>query len=126
MRRFARSALTSIGTTSLDFLVLIALVELAGVGYAPATFIGSLVGSTSNFIINRAWAFEATADRAHRQAARYVLTQLGSAGLHTLGVWALTRVCVGYAIAKVVVAVAAYLVWNYPLNRWYVFAPAKP
>jgi len=31
---------------------------------------------------------------------------------------------VRYLIAKVVVAVAAYLVWNYPMNHFFVF-PAR-
>jgi hypothetical protein len=46
-RTFARSALTSIVTTSFDFVVLAALVELAGASYALATFLGTVVGSTS-------------------------------------------------------------------------------
>lgn len=79
MTRFARSAITSIFTTSLDFALLAALVELAGLGHPLATFLGTLVGSTSNFLINRSWAFRAGEGRAGAQAVRYVLVQLGSA-----------------------------------------------
>jgi putative flippase GtrA len=129
MRTFTRSALTSILTTSLDFAVLAALVELGHVGSTLATFIGTVVGSSSNFAINRVWAFR-TDGAAGPQAARYVASQLGSAILHTSGVWLLVRLDVRYLIAKVVVAVAAYLVWNYPMNRWFVFrygqAPPDP
>jgi putative flippase GtrA len=119
---FPRSVLTSIATTSLDFIVLAGLVELAGVNYVLATALGSLVGSTSNFLINRRWAFRARDGHLGHQAARYVAAQLGSASLHTSGVWLLTRFGgVRYLVAKVVVATLAYLVWNYPVNRYWVF-----
>jgi hypothetical protein len=44
--------------------------------------------------------------------------------LHTGGVWLMTTLGTRYLAAKVVVSIAAYLVWNYPLNRWFVFAGA--
>ena len=126
MTRFARSAITSIFTTSLDFALLAALVELAGLGHPLATFLGTLVGSTSNFLINRSWAFRAGEGRAGAQAVRYVLVQLGSIGLHTLGVWWLADLCgVRYLVAKVIVAVAAYLAWNFPLCHFFVFRTAS-
>ena len=40
-------------TTALDFVTLTGLVELAGVDYVLATWIGTIVGSLSNFSINR-------------------------------------------------------------------------
>jgi len=124
--RFARSVVTSTFTTSLDFVVLTALVELAGTTYALATFVGTLVGATSNFVINRAWAFEATAGHPGRQAVRYVMVQIGSAVIHTLGVWSLTRFAgVQYLVAKFGVACAAYLGWNYPLNHRFVFPRSR-
>jgi putative flippase GtrA len=122
---FRRSAATSIATTSLDFAVLAALVELAGVNYVLATALGTIVGSTSNFLINRQWAFRASDGHAGHQAARYLAAQVGSATLHTSGVWLLTRFWgVRYLVAKIVVATLAYLVWNYPINRYWVFRSA--
>lgn len=117
--------MTSIFTTSLDFAVLAMLVECFGVAYALATFLGTLVGSTSNFLINRRWAFAAHAGHVGHQALRYLLVQIGSIALHTAGVWLATGAGAEYLVAKVVVACAAYLVWNYPLNRAFVFADAN-
>jgi putative flippase GtrA len=121
-RTFPRSALTSLVTTSLDFALLVALVELAGASYALATWCGTVLGSTSNFLINRRWAFAARGGAIPGQAGRYVLVQIGSSALHTLGVWQATRLGIAYMVAKVVVAIAAYLVWNYPLNHHFVFS----
>jgi putative flippase GtrA len=118
----SRSALTSIFTTALDFGVLTGLVELFGVDYVLATFLGTVVGATSNFLINRVWAFRATAGAAHWQIMRLLPVQAGSSGLQTLGVWLLADFGgMLYWIAKLVVAVAVYLGWNYPLNRYFVF-----
>ena len=102
---FSRNTLTSIFTTALDFITLTGLVELAGVDYVLATWIGTIVGSLSNFTINRVWAFDAS-------------------GLHTGGVWIFTRFLgLPYPASKLVVAALVYLAWNYPMNRWVVFNP---
>jgi putative flippase GtrA len=121
MSRFARSTLTSIFTTGLDFALLAVLVECFSVNYALATFLGTVLGASSNFLINRVWAFRASEGHPAGQAFRYFLTQLGSSALHTAGVWAATNAGVEYLVAKVAVASLAYLVWNYPMNRAFVF-----
>lgn len=122
---FPRSVVTSIFTTSLDFALLTTLVELAHVNYVLATFLGTVLGATSNFLINRQWAFRGHDGRAGGQAGRYFMVQVGSSGLHTLGVWLLTAFGgVRYLVAKLVVATLAYLVWNYPMNHYFVF-PAR-
>jgi putative flippase GtrA len=120
---FWRSVVTSLFTTALDFGTLVGLTELAGVNYVVATWIGTVVGSLSNFTINKLWAFYASDHPALPALARFVLVQVGASGLHTAGVWALTRFAhLPYPYSKLVVAVAVYLGWNYPLNRWFVFA----
>ena len=121
-RYFWRSVLVSICTTSADFGLLMLLVEVFHVNYVLATFFGTLLGSTSNFLINRAWTFYATDGHAGYQAMRYLMSQAGSIALHTNGVWLFTRFLgFRYFVAKVVVACLAYLVWNYPMNKYFVF-----
>ena len=54
--------------------------------------------------------------------ARFLGVQAGSSGLHTAGVWILTRFGrLPYPVSKLVIAAFVYLTWNYPLNRWFVF-----
>jgi putative flippase GtrA len=121
---FGRSILTSLFTTALDFGALVGLVQLAGVNYVWATWIGTVVGSLSNFTINKLWAFSARDAPAAPAVGRFVLVQAGASAWHTAGVWALTRFGrLPYAVSKVIVATAVYLAWNYPLNRWFVFNP---
>lgn len=119
---FSRSALTSLFTTALDFGTLAGLVELAGVNYVLATWLGTVVGSLSNFTINRVWAFDARDRPPTGQFARFVLVQAAASFLHTGGVWFFTGVLgMPYQASKIIISVLVYLGWNYPMNRWFVF-----
>jgi putative flippase GtrA len=119
---FARSTLTSLFTTALDLGTLTGLVELVGVDYVLATWLGTVVGSLSNFTINRVWAFDARDRPRGTQFLRFLLVQAGASLLHTLGVWIFTRFLgLPYQASKVVISVLVYLGWNYPMNRWFVF-----
>ena len=124
MFTFGRSVLTSLLTTALDFATLVGLTELAGVNYVLSTWVGTVVGSLANFTINKLWAFSAREAPALPAFGRFVVVQGGASGLHTAGVWLLTRFGrLPYPASKLLVATAVYLVWNYPLNRWFVFNP---
>ncbi len=119
---FLRSLLTSLFTTALDFGTLIGLTELAHVNYVLATWLGTVVGSLANFTINKVWAFSAGHAPTGPAFGRFLVVQAGSSGWHTLGVWLITRFGrLPYPASKGIVAAAVYLVWNYPLNRWFVF-----
>ncbi|HXI56626.1 MAG TPA: GtrA family protein [Polyangia bacterium] len=125
--RFSRSTLTSLFTTALDFLTLVTAVQVFGVNYVLATWLGTVVGSLSNFAINRKWAFGDSQRRSHNQFIRFVLVQVGSSALNTLGVWLLTRFAgIPYQISKLIVAAAVGVGWNYPMNHFFVFATTQP
>lgn len=126
MKTLVRNTITSLFTTALDFGVLLLLVEVFHVYYVIATFCGTVAGATSNFLINRVWSFEATNRTSHGHArwqlVRFLPVQAGSSGLQTLGVWGFTeRAHLPYLGSKLVVAVLVYILWNYPMNRWFVF-----
>jgi putative flippase GtrA len=121
--RFIRSALTSLLTTSFDFGVLTAAVELGHVNYVFATWLGTVVGSLSNFWINKHWAFKGSTITLPHQLGRFVLVQVGASGWHTLGVWLLTRYGgLPYQISKLIIAAVVGVAWNYPMNHVLVFA----
>ena len=59
---------------------------------------------------------------AHWQLVRFLPVQAGSSALQTFGVWALTEHAhLEYLGSKTIVAIAVCLVWNYPMNRYFVF-----
>jgi putative flippase GtrA len=119
---FSRSILTSLLTTAMDFMTLTGLVELGGVNYVLATWLGTVVGSLSNFTINRSWAFDVRDRPPAGQFARFIVVQAAASVWHTGGVWLLTHFLgLQYQLSKVVISVVVYLGWNYPMNRWFVF-----
>jgi putative flippase GtrA len=119
---FTRSVFASIFSTAVDFATLAGLVELAQVDYKLATFIGTIAGFLTNFTINRYWAFSATEGHLGWQFARVLPVQAGSTTLQTLGVWVFVRfVGLRPEVAKIPVSVLVYLIWNYPMNRFWVF-----
>jgi putative flippase GtrA len=122
MKAFVRNTVVSLFTTALDFIVLVGLVEVFGVNYVVAAFCGSVVGATSNFLINRHWSYNATGGAAHWQMVRFLPVQAGSSLLQTGGVWLFTGgFHLQYIASKLVTATLVYLVWNYPMNRYFVF-----
>ncbi|HET6150044.1 MAG TPA: GtrA family protein [Polyangia bacterium] len=122
-RTLPRSILTSLLTTALDFGVLTGAVELFHVNYVLATWFGTVVGSLSNFAINKRWAFRGSPLALRHQFLRFLLVQGGASGLHTLGVWLLTRFAgLPYLGSKTVIASLVALGWNYPMNRLFVFS----
>lgn len=126
LRTFVRSTVASVVTTGLDFATLVGLVELLGVGYVLATTLGTVVGSLTNFLANRYWAFEAGGARLGGQVWRFLVVQAVGTGLQTLGVWLFTRFGgVPYVWSKTLVTALVYLVWTYPMNRVFVFPGAK-
>ena len=121
--RFIRSVATSLLTSVLDFALLTVLVEVGHINYVFATWMGTVVGSVSNFTINKHWAFKGSPLTLPNQFGRFVLVQAGASGWHTLGVWLLTRFGgVQYQASKLIVAVIVALAWNYPMNRGVVFS----
>ena len=122
-RTLPRSIVTSLITTALDFGVLTGAVELFHVNYVVATWMGTVVGSLSNFSINKRWAFRGSPLTLRHQLLRFLMVQAGSSALQTLGVWLLTRLGgLPYLGSKTVIAAAVALGWNYPLNRYFVFS----
>jgi putative flippase GtrA len=109
--------------TFLDFATMIACVQL-GLAATLGTAIGAACGAVTNFSLGRYWIFRAkTPDRVHRQALRYGVISLGSLALNTLGEFVLHDVArVEYVVARVFVAAAVGLAWNFPLQRGWVFA----
>jgi len=115
---FLRNSLTSTFTIGLDFFTLTGLVELAGVNYVLATWIATVVGSLSNFSINRWWTFRVSWQPRSMQFLRFVLVQVAASGLHTGGVWIFARLLLlRCPVGNVLVLVLVYLGVEYSLNR---------
>jgi phosphatidylglycerophosphate synthase/putative flippase GtrA len=116
-----RNLISAATATGVDFLVVLILVQLATGDPRIATAAGCIIGGLVNFSMNRVWTFGSQAP-AVGQAWRYVFVSTSSALLNSGGVAVLLFLPgLDYRIAWVIVRVAVFLTWNYPLHRDYVF-----
>jgi putative flippase GtrA len=117
-----RHQIASLISTVVDFGTMVLLVELLHRSAVLGTMAGATFGALTNFELGRHWTFRA--DKAHvaPQALRYALVSAASAALNALGEYGLhDRLGVQYFAARAVVAVAVSLLWNFPLQRHFVF-----
>jgi len=119
-----RHQLGALAATAVDFGTMTLLVSLLGVGAAAATACGAALGGLTNFILGRRWIFQASGPLGP-QAARYAAVSLGSLLLNTAGEGALVRLGLHFFAARVLVAAAVSIFWNYPLQRRVVFGGSR-
>jgi putative flippase GtrA len=118
----ARNATAAALATGTDFAVVVALVSLGSLALPTATFLGCAVGAVVNFLVNRLWVFGSTMSYG-RQIVRYGVVSGASAGLNAGLVALLLRLWQGpYPLVWTAGRILVFLFWNYPLQRWYVFA----
>jgi CDP-diacylglycerol--glycerol-3-phosphate 3-phosphatidyltransferase len=122
----ARHQIGSLAATVVDFGTMTLLVELHVATAVQATLFGASLGAITNFILGRSWIFRATGADLLPQALRYGMVSTASALLNTLGEHIVNeRLGVQYIVARTVVAVGVSLLWNFPLQRLFVFR-ARP
>jgi putative flippase GtrA len=117
-----RHQLGAIFASGVDFSTMIFCVEELQLSPVAGTGIGATLGAITNFCIGRVWIFGATSSRASAQAARYALVSAASAGWNSLGEHVVhDLVHVQYVVSRALVALAVSLLWNFPMQRRFVF-----
>ncbi|MBN2885132.1 MAG: GtrA family protein [Chromatiaceae bacterium] len=103
--------------TALHYVLLIALVQLAGWSALAASSLGFSLSALLNYALNRRFTFRSR--RAHGEALpRFALVAASGLALNALLLAALIEVGAHYLIAQVL-ATALVLLWNFSLNhRW--------
>ena len=120
---FCKAQLSAQMATLVDFVVSFLLAAVCGLWYVYASFLGALSGGVVNCVANYRWVFSDAHDLKKRWVAlKYLLVWTGSIWLNTGGTYLLTELSGSYFIfPKTVVAVAIALLWNYPLQRMFVY-----
>ena len=123
---FCKAQLTAFGATVIDFSVSVLLVKMLGWWYVTATVLGALTGGVINCVLNYKWVFEVRGLKKCSVALRYLLVWTGSIALNTVGTYVLTELSGRYfALTKAVVAVGVAVLWNYQLQRRYVYSTGR-
>jgi putative flippase GtrA len=87
-----------------------------------ATAVGASIGAATNFTMGRAWIFPRGSAGASSQAVRYAVVSAASAAWNSLGEHLVHDLGhVRYVLARALVGFAVGLLWNFPLQRYFVF-----
>jgi putative flippase GtrA len=121
-RTLGRHQVGSLVATAVDFGTMIACVEGLGISPVLATALGATLGGVTNFGLGRTWIFRNHAGRLGGQALRYALVSGGGAAWNALGEHVVhDRAHIQYILARALVSIAVSLLWNYPMQREFVF-----
>ncbi|HEY4110230.1 GtrA family protein [Puia sp.] len=122
MITFTKAQIASLLATGVDFLVTFLLVRLAGAPIVAGGATGTICGGVTHFMISRNWVFSAQEGKWAAQVNRYVLVWIGNFLLNVSGLWLFTHYTeIKDLLAKVIVAVAVAVCYNYVLQKRFVF-----
>jgi len=122
-RQLARHHAASIVATVADYLVMVVCVEVAHLDAVAATAVGAFSGAVVNFILGRRLTYKTADLPATHQAWRYGIVSLTSLGLNTGGEYFFHVVLrIEYLLARLITSVIVSNAWNYPMQRYFVFA----
>lgn len=123
MITFLKANAASLAASLSDFLMTMLLVQVCKVNVVIAAATGTVTGGIVNFLIGRHWVFNAGDEKAVRQLWKYALVWTGNLFLNTGGVYVFAcHAGLHYAISKVVVSLLVAFLYNYPLQKNFVFS----
>lgn len=120
---WVRHHLSSLAAAGVDFSAMIMAVELLRLSPVTGTVIGASLGGMTNFMLGRHFTYRARAANVSHQALRYAVVSATSLVLNALGEHFFIRFFPQrYIVGRVLVAVTVNNLWNYPMQRFFVFA----
>lgn len=122
MHTFSKAQLISLLASAVDFGVYYLLVSVADAPVVAGGATGTICGGVTHFIISRTWVFDAQEKKWVGQLNRYVLVWIGNLVLNVSGLWLLTHYTkLDYRIAKIIISVLVAVLYNYQLQKRFVF-----
>jgi putative flippase GtrA len=122
LHTLGRHQLGAFAATAVDFASMILFVECLGVPPTAAAALGASLGAIVNFVLGRTWIFRPHTGHPAAQAARYAIVAAASAGLNAGGEHLLHDVTdMQYVAARILGSIAISLLWNFPMQRHFVF-----
>jgi putative flippase GtrA len=119
--------MVSLVATGVDFSTMIGVVELFHVSPVLGTVCGAAAGAVTSFTLGRIFTYRSRAEPLLGQVFRYGLVSGASLGLNALGEHLILSVMGShYVLGRALVAVTVNNVWNYPMQRKFVFGHRTP
>lgn len=119
---FGKAETSAIVASAVDFSLAFILVQAVGTWYALASFFGALAGGIVNCYVNYQWVFDKQEQRKPYLVLKYFVVWSISILLNTSGTWFFTELSgVNFIIIKAIVAIIVVILWNYQMQRIFVF-----
>jgi len=122
---FAKAQVAAFAGGVTDYIIMIALTELAHIHYTRSILISGLIGALVNFSLNRRWAFQTgqfySSSKKH-QLLKFFFVVLGSISLKSGGTYLLTSsLKINYKISRLIIDAIVSYGFNFPLIKYWVF-----
>ena len=118
--QFLRYAGAGIAGTALHYVVLVALVQLAGLGAVVASTLGAIAGALVNYRLNHQFTF--ASDKTHGHALpRFLVVAVAGIALNALVLATMLALVTPHYLVAQVAATGVVLVTGFLVNRAWTF-----
>jgi putative flippase GtrA len=123
---FTKAQVSSFFGGIVDYCIMILCTELLGIHYTISIGIGGIIGAIVNFSINKKWTFQSKESTykhsSTNQLIRFALVVANSIALKAAGTYCFTTFCgIKYGISRIITDLIVSVLFNYMLQRHWVF-----
>ncbi len=127
---FTKAQMSAFTGGLVDYGVMVFFTEVFHVHYTISIIIGGVIGAIVNFSLNKKWTFYSKSHtyrhQLNGQLLRFVLVVVNSILLKSLGTYLITTYMhIDYKISRIIVDLIVSILFNYTLQRCWVFAKAN-
>ncbi len=122
MNSFFKTQAILVAGSVADFVVTFLFTDIFHGWYLAGNAAGNVVGSLSQFVMSRLWAFNAADQPVRKQLGKFVLMWIGNIILSAIGVYCFTHFFqLHYLISKLVISVLLGISYTYLVSKNFVF-----
>jgi putative flippase GtrA len=127
---FAKAQLSAFIGGVVDYFIMIFVTEVFGIHYTISICISGIIGAIVNFSLNRYWSFHSRhlkyIHTQTKQIGRFIIVVINSIVLKSAGTYFITTYLrTDYKISRIITDLFVSLVFNYMLQRHWVFRKQK-
>ena len=127
---FGKAQVSAMMGGVVDYLIMIFFTEVFHVHYTISIAIGGIIGAIVNFTLNKTWSFRSKnlkyKSSTKVQLIKFILVVLNSIFMKSSGTYLITTFLhLDYKISRIMVDLFVSIVFNYSLQKYWVFKKSK-
>ena len=126
---FSKAQLSAFGGGMIDYGIMVFLTELFHLHYTVNILISGVIGAVINFSLNKKWTFHSKNQPYKHglkvQLIKFILVVINSIFMKSYGTFLITQfIGIDYKISRLFVDAVVSLVFNFNLQKYWVFKKA--